>query len=284
MNHNEAESIRYLAQIAAQEDGVAPLSEQFLLGLEDPRLSHNHLVCRAGTDQSGDIAGLVAYDADTAEVFVAVPYRNKGLGTVLVQEALTEVPAIWAHGDTPAAQRIASKVGLSPQRELLVMGRHWTIQELPQKLPASLSLESLSTSREHRGAETVEAQWLAVNNEAFSWHPEQGNWSREDLQRHCDVAWFDPDGVIMLWDGDTLAGFHWTKRHSAGIGEVYVIGLADAYQGRGLSTPLLQAGLNVLGEGRVILYVESDNASALRLYQRLGFEVEERHVLYSRTQ
>lgn len=282
MNHNDAQSIRRLAQAAAQEDGVAPLSEQFLLGLDDSRLSHNHFVCRAGTEESGSIAGVVAYDVDTAEVFVAVPYRNKGLGTVLVQEALTEVPAIWAHGDTPAAQSIAAKLGLTPQRELLVMGTDWKNPLEHHELPEGFSLETFPTSVSRRGADTVDKLWLEVNNEAFSWHPEQGNWSLEDLQRHRDVSWFNPEGVVMLWDREQLAGFHWTKRHPDGTGEVYVIGLADSYQGRGLSKPLLKAGLSILGEGHTILYVESDNVSAVNLYQRMGFDVMERHVLYSR--
>ena len=148
------------------------------------------------------------------------------------------------------------------------------------------------------GRAAVEEQWLGVNNDAFSWHPEQGGWDAERLRRGMETDWFDPEGVLLFWSGSDvsgdggpapeLAGFHWTKWHGddgAGrkIGEVYVVGLADGFRGRGLGGPLISSGLHHLadrGADEVILYVEADNTAAVAAYERLGFGVRERHVAY----
>ena len=63
-------------------------------------------------------------------------------------------------------------------------------------------------------------------------------------------------------DDDRLLGFHWTKRHSATLGEVYVVGIDPDAQGRGLGQTLVDRGLRHLarrGLDDVLLYVEADN-------------------------
>jgi mycothiol synthase len=101
--------------------------------------------------------------------------------------------------------------------------------------------------------------------------------------------WFDPDGLLLAVEvGDDgteggLAGFHWTKidpvEASEGVveGEVYVLGVHPGASGRGLGSFLLSAGLASLarrGVRHVHLYVEAENASARRIYERSGFGVE----------
>lgn len=62
--------------------------------------------------------------------------------------------------------------------------------------------------------------------------------------------------------------------HSASLG----MGVADAHQGRGIGTALLAAGVDLcdrwLQIRRLELDVFTDNAPALALYRRFGFEVE----------
>ena len=95
---------------------------------------------------------------------------------------------------------------------------------------------------------------LAVNAAAFAEHPEQGRWTRADVDARIAEDWFDPAGLFLAEradggpdDGELLA-FHWTKVHGAThhrhgdgaphghdpIGEVYVVGVSPAAQGRGL--------------------------------------------------
>ena len=105
----------------------------------------------------------------------------------------------------------------------------------------------------------------------------------ERLHRAMEAEWFDPAGVQLLYEGEQLAGFHWTKRHPDGTGEVYVVGLASRHRGEGMGGPLMQMGLNHLvveGSPQVILYVEADNVPAVKRYLQLGFKVDESHVVY----
>jgi len=99
--------------------------------------------------------------------------------------------------------------------------------------------------------------------------------------------WFDPAGLLVAEDGSGMLGFHWTKQHDAHLGEVYVVGVAPSAQGRGLGKVLTLAGLHHLhglGVDEVLLYVESDNAAAVAVYSRLGFEhaAADTHVQYRR--
>jgi mycothiol synthase len=82
-----------------------------------------------------------------------------------------------------------------------------------------------------------------------------------------------------------VLGFHWTKVHGDGTGEVYVVGVDPDAQGGGLGKALTLAGLHHLRERgirEIILYVESDNAPAVAVYTRLGFTLAYTNVAYQR--
>jgi mycothiol synthase len=124
-----------------------------------------------------------------------------------------------------------------------------------------------------------------VNARAFATHPEQGAWTLEDVRLREAESWFDPAGLLLAWrgdpdDGGQLLGSHWTKVHPAGdvgdqpVGEVYVLGIDPDAQGMSLGRALTDLGLAHLrarGLTEVLLYVEEDNAAAVRLYESRGF-------------
>ena len=282
-----ASRLEELAEQAERVDGMAPLSEQFLNGLTDSRLQHRHLVAWVDKKPCG-VAGL---DGSTAELFIAPDFRGQGYGALLY-DAAAEPPNLqaWAHGNLPAAQALAHSRGLQVTRKLVVMGiggEELAAVARPEDVPLTALNYSESVAKWRQ--EFVEEQWLKANNEAFSWHPEQGGWDIDRLHRGMEADWFDPADLLFLWDtaGDpVLAGFHWTKWHAEeapGFGEVYVVGLAADYRGKKLGGPLLQIGLRRMvekGAQRVILYVEADNDPALKAYERLGFKVDEEHVVW----
>jgi mycothiol synthase len=71
-----------------------------------------------------------------------------------------------------------------------------------------------------------------------------------------------------------------------GTGEVYVVGVDPAEQGRGLGGPVTALGLAYLaglGLAEVHLYVDGDNPAARRTYERLGFRDAAVDVQYSPT-
>ncbi|MEQ8716069.1 MAG: mycothiol synthase [Acidimicrobiales bacterium] len=119
--------------------------------------------------------------------------------------------------------------------------------------------------------------FLAVNNRAFSWHPEQGDMSEADLSERRAEPWFDPQGFLLHDRDGRLAGFCWTKEHrdtTPPLGEIYVIAVDPDFAGRGLGTALTRAGLAHLAAAGLttgMLYVESDNHAAVATYHRIGF-------------
>ena len=122
----------------------------------------------------------------------------------------------------------------------------------------------------------------AVNAAAFAHHPEQGALDATGLAVRMSEDWFDPDGLIVAVEDGRMLGFHWTKKVGQ-TGEVYVIGVDPAAQGRGLGKLLLQAGLDHLtkaGCHSVILYVDSADTVAVGMYASAGFGVAHRDVLY----
>ncbi|MGI9125071.1 MAG: mycothiol synthase, partial [Mycobacterium sp.] len=257
-------------------DGVAPVGEQVLRELGAGRTRHLLL---AGPDGVLDGYLNLASGADsaTAELVVRPTSRRRGLGTTLVRAALDRCAGkvrFWAHGTLPGARALAESVGLKPVRELIQMRR--TLRDIPEfTVPQGISI------RGYLGLDD-DAELLRVNNAAFSWHPEQGGWTPADLAERAGEAWFDPAGLFLAFDEITgaLRGFHWTKVHDGGTGEVYVLGVDPSAQGSGLGRLLTLIGLQHLSgelghsdDPVVLLYVEADNHAAIRTYQALGFAV-----------
>ena len=122
-------------------------------------------------------------------------------------------------------------------------------------------------------------EWLALNNEIFIVHPDQGDWVMEDLTNRMDESWFDADGFFLARENGKIIGFCWTKIHNdrvneGAIGEIYVIGVNPAAHSKGLGKALMLTALHYF-QGKDIkesmLYVDADNHSALILYKKLGF-------------
>ena len=107
-------------------------------------------------------------------------------------------------------------------------------------------------------------------------YPSLAAWEKQlrDLPRHVVqlVAEVDGDGVVGA------AGFEVfqspRRRHVANLG----MAVAPAYRGRGVGTQLLEAVIDTAerwhGVRRLELEVYADNAAAIALYERHGFERE----------
>ncbi len=127
--------------------------------------------------------------------------------------------------------------------------------------------------------------WLAQNNAAFADHPEQGAWDEADLAERMAEPWFDPSGFLVLEFEGRVAASCWTKVHELHpdrFGEIYVISVDPAFQGRGLGRLMVTQGLQVLARRNVasaVLFVDESNEPARRLYASLGFALEREDLL-----
>ena len=275
----EQQQIRELITAATDIDKVAPVGEQVLRELAHQRTEHLIAV-----DER--IVGYLSLATDPedgggmAELVVHPEARRGGIGAEMIRAALSKTVGrsrFWAHGTLEAARATASALGLQPVRELVQMRRklHDLDDAAEPPVPEGVRIRTYAGTAD-------DAELLRVNNAAFATHPEQGGWTKADLDERRAESWFDPQGLFLAFDDQTgaLRGFHWTKVHAdqAGLGEVYVVGVDPAAQGSGLGGLLTAVGVAHLArrlggaaDPTVMLYVESDNTAALKTYQRLGF-------------
>jgi mycothiol synthase len=226
-------------------------------------------------------------DSWALEYVVDPHHRTPGnrIGADLVERAAHVVAEeggghvhMWVSQPRAEHERIAASIGLVPGRALYQMRRPLPVE--PEVVGDALPLPT----RPFRPG-IDENAWLAVNNRAFHWHPEQGGWQLETIEQREKEPWFDPEGFLLLdrsaegQPGDGLAGFCWTKIHTdhqPPMGEIYVIATDVDQAGKGLGRRLTLAGLDYLaGRGITIgmLYVDATNRPAVKLYIDLGFTV-----------
>jgi mycothiol synthase len=293
----QAAEVLDLVQRAADEDGVSPLSEHVLLHLRyggDPR-GRNVLLWRDGMLAGyGHLDPTDPVEGPAGEMVIDPAARRRGLGLELGQalaaEAGTQGLRLWAHGDLPAATRLATAAGFVRSRALWQMRR-----SLQTRIGKPLLADGISV-RTFRIGEDEEA-WVRLNHRAFSRHPEQGAWTRDDLDMREREPWFDPDGFFLAERAGQIVGFHWTKIHGGhespgdanghgheAIGEVYVVGVDPDERGTGLGRALTLVGLRYLrgrGLAQVMLYVDETNTPAIGLYESLGFTHWDTDVMFS---
>ena len=271
---DDIERVRRLVAVVAEADGENPLNEDAMLalgGAADPAAGHpavrHYLI-----EHYGELVGYAQANVrhGTAQLLVHPAHRRRHVGSTLLRDVGDL--AVWAFGDLPAAQGFTAHHRLAGRRRLLVMER-------PLDPPSGAAFDGVRPFELAADAD----QLLALNAAAFDWHPEQRHFSRADLDARMAEPWFDPAGFLVSTDADGLTGFHWTKRHPDGKGEVYILATHPRAQGTGLGRRLLGAGLEHLaatGSTTVHLYVEASNSRAVELYERAGFAVVHRDVLY----
>ncbi len=306
------EAVAQLVERVTEHDGLRPLSEHVWLHLrEGGDESGQHVLVRSTSDE------LVAYahiditdevEGASAELTVDPGHRRRGIGRHLITLLLELSPdgrlRLWSHGEQAGSLPLAEHMGFHRSRVLWQMRR-----SLYAPLPRAILPEGITLRPFRVGVDEV--AWLELNARAFTHLPDQGGWDINDLQRRIREPWFSPEGFLMAWRGDRLAGFHWTKvhgavhqasghhgsehqgsghqgsgHHHAPMGEVYVVAVDPAERGSGLGRALTLAGLHHLRArdlDQAMLYVDASNTPAIALYEGLGFARWDTDVLYRRT-
>ena len=304
-------AVRRIVEAATDADGVRPLSEHVMLHLryggDEPG---RNVLLREGDELAAyahlDVTDTV--EGPSAELVVAPAHRGHGLGRRLVEALVAQSPdgrlRLWAHGETSAAVELALGMGFVQMRTLWQMRR-----SLYAALPRVEAPYGVVV-RTFRPGEDDEA-WVALNARAFAAHPEQGTWTLEDLHRRMCEPWFDPAGFFVAErsgpDGAArMVGFHWTKVHGSDHAgrrsrpharprrstthehdHAHEHGHGTSRSARSTWSASTRASrapgsagcspwsglrhLRSLELAEAMLYVDADNAAAIRLYTGLGF-------------
>jgi mycothiol synthase len=286
----DARAVRDLADAVEAARGVEPFGEVTWDGLDGRSVLGDRGVILPGDDGRVRAYAHIAHHQPTQwSVEVAAwpgseSWRDDLLATavdVIGREGGGHV-TLWLHGDDDGG--LAQSAGFVLERELLEMRVPLPLAEEP-KWPDGVTVRTFEVGRDERA-------WLEVNNRAFAGHPEQGNWTLDTIEQRERLDWFDPQGFLLAFDADGLAGFCWTKVHPpappkepVALGEIYVIGADPGRQGRGLGRALTVGGLASLAERGVtrgMLYVDGANTAAVSLYRSLGFETHRIDRAYGR--
>ena len=256
-SNDQLVAIRALVAERARADGRDPLSDQALTQLTSTGVQH---VLAVADDDT--VVGYAQRDGDSLEIVAGADAAGALLGSFEGQPVL-----VWSHGQhSPLLDGLRAS-GFRAARELHQLRRPLTGPVDVPPLADGIEIHPFAVGMDEDAV-------LRVNAAAFAHHPEQGSWTRVDLAARQAESWFDPSGFLLAWRGTELLGFHWTKVHDDGAGEVYVLGVDPAAQGLGLGKALLNRGLAWLREHgctEVLLYVDGDNTAAMALYERAGF-------------
>lgn len=276
---------------ARAADGSPPFSDGALVQLAN---GERELVWES--DASGRHVA-AALDSPTAAEFVVDPdARRLGHGARML-DMLTHpsrggaggTKLFWAHGDHPASRALARHHKLEPVRTLLHLSA-----PVPSDLPKrrSSGSDSAESAGREAGASGISVisegvvafgpadadAWVELNARIFADHPEQGAITLADLDATMAQPWFDAGDFLLLKRDGVLIGYAWLKIEGDASeqrgGEFYVVGVDTGHQGEGLGRLLMNAGFARLAERGIHsahLYVEADNAPALRLYREFGF-------------
>jgi mycothiol synthase len=225
---------------------------------------------------------------EAANVRGVVAAKGRGIGTEILErgeafartEGTKKIFAAALEPDT-AARALFESRGYREARRFYEMAIELTETPPAPALPAGLVVDELRDD-EYRA-------FFDALNEAFAehweWHSDPyEEWLERRQGQHRDEhgpVWF------VVRDGDELAAVTRNDVNVAGGGYVGAIGVRPAWRGKGLGKALLQRTFAEFwrrGITRVTLDVDSQNETgAVRLYERVGMQVETCGVAFEKT-
>ena len=182
---------------ATSADGHAPFGEHVLLTLQGQRqVRHARLASHIQGRLAGYLVLCESLDGTWYADFVTRPTdRSTGVGTALIREAADHVAShgggeqrTWAFS-TGAPDALASRLGMRQCRAVSYQTK--TLTALPDITPPA------GTVLRHLPMEEL-TQWLELSNWAFAGHPENGNWTHDDLSWRIAAPWSQLDRFVVL--------------------------------------------------------------------------------------
>ena len=225
-------------------------------------------------------------------------FRRRGLGSMLLarneaaQRRLaashdTDRPRVLGMGGPETnlgAQALARDLGYQPVRWFADMERS-LLDDLPETPPMPDGLDVRPAS-----ADQARRIWEA-DFDAFRDH--WGGWDASDasFRRWVESPEFQPDLMVVAWDGDEIAGavlnaIYPEENEELGISRGWLdsVFTRRAWRRRGLARALIVRSLHLLRErglATAALGVDADNPSgAFGLYASAGFSPTERFVAW----
>ena len=215
--------------------------------------------------------------------------RRKGYGKALFERATTRAEELGIKcihinvpGNNSVARTVLSRYGFKPIRRYL---------ELKLDISRVDAREIEQASRECRClADGEETELTRIQNTAFEGHWGYHPNTPETIAYYTRLGDPGTENILISCEQDRIIGYCWVEISSSGedqelIGEIHMIGADPDYQGKGIGRKVLLAGLSYLRDKSVntaFLSVDSENQSALLLYESVGFELYRKTLWYEK--
>jgi len=216
-------------------------------------------------------------------------HRRKGLASKLLgyathraKELGVKVAQINIPQDNVVAKSVLSRLGFRFVRRFLQL--RLAISEIPEQ---DINHPTLQYRHMQRGEED---KLTEIQNRSFA-----GTWGYnrntvEEISYQINSMNCSPEEVVLTCDGEKVVGYCWTRiTHEAATnerkGQIRMLGVDPAYQGRGIGKGVLLAGLSYLKSKAVQvveLTVDSKNKAACGLYRSAGFKVQTSSLWYEK--
>ncbi len=291
MDPSSIDEVSALIDDTWRADGVRPLNDHLWLDLREGGrkgfagvivrdADHDHIVgyCQVSRGNESWSLDLIVHPHHRYDSMEIAPDLITAALDIVASEGGGHVHW-WVFEPNNIHRQLAHNAGLASGRHLVQMRRSLPLSDEQLALAADFVTTPFRTGVD-------EDAWLAVNNAAFSTHPEQGGWTRDVIAARQAENWYNPEGFLMHWDESTLAAFCWTKVHrdtDPQMGEIYVLAVDPAHASKGLGRRMTIAGLAYLAKQKVplaMLYVDADNAAAMSVYTSLGFTPHHRELAF----
>lgn len=215
-------------------------------------------------------------------------HRNQGIGRRLVRlakEKASDLGGTVLHtstGETNAqARHLLKTEGFQPVR------RYWQMAWEPREIPAvevhrELTLRTFKSGQDEQGLTDLQN---AAFDKSWGFCPN----TVDEVSARVRFNRSDPEGIILVADGNRLAAYNWTFSWSnewGACGWIAMTGVHPDYRGQRLGRTVLATGLDFLrrkGVDLVELEVDQTNVPARKLYTDLGFKKVHETVWYEWT-
>lgn len=218
-------------------------------------------------------------------VVMRVFYRNAEAARELVAAMMERAPSgrslriervLRAETAALPAETIALYEGLGFEFFYVEHEMARELAALPERPPiAGLTIERWAAAHDGPLRDTY--------NDAFSTRGFRGygedEWRAERFSAQDD---FMPEASFVAIAGDQIVGFTMCLR-AEDEGWIDSAGVRPAWRGQGIADALLvrsMEAMRVAGMKRVVLRVNENNARAIAVYRRMGFEVQRKHVVW----
>ena len=254
-------------------DGYPALSEAKLAALSDPQASiliteQDRIVAVGACATHIQVDGTTRTALETAleRSMRFAEFESVVLDATVALVRDEKFVSIWSN--RRSLDRVLESRGYGVVRTLALMATDLPIRDLDA--PDSFTVHTFTPNDT--------AGFVAANRLAFAGHREAASLDEEDVARMQQQPWFDADGLFLIEDSSGLVGFCWTRVHANGDGEIFRIGVIPVSEGSGAGRVALRCGFDYLRDHqdvtRGVLWVDTSNDRAMRLYTSAGMEVE----------